>query len=1332
MMRKLSLWLCVFSLLMSTALLYGQGTSGASSVTGRVTDTSGAVISGADVTLTDPTTNIPITTQSNAAGLYIFNNVVAGKYSIAVSKAGFSKAEVKDQAVLVGAATTVNITLEVGQISEVVEVKTVAGAELQTLNSTMGQTITNQGMLELPVINRDAAGFLFLQPTVAPTMGGMQDNITSGQVAGNMSDQNTYLLDGGNATSDFDGDNGTYVGSRSAVIPTPIESIEEVRINTNNMTADFGASGGGQMMLNTKRGTNQFHGSAYDFFQSDVLSANDWFNNFSGSGKPKSHYNKFGGSLGGPIGPSFWGGRTYFYTNYEGERYPRSGPYERLVPSDTLREGIIEERDAAGNIIKYNLATSTMCGTTGGQPCDPRGIGLSPTINAMWSKYEPHCNTNAGVLALGGDTLNTCGYLSNLSYPLANDFGVVRVDHDFGAKWRFFSSYRYFRESNPTVNQVDIGGFLPGDTLGTPASASQFPLGPRYLVTGLTGTLTPNLTNEGHFSYTRNQWQYLRAGAEPQLPGLNGALEIGGDAAGAQALIPINVNTQDARNRLWDGHDYDYRDTLSWLKGTHLFQFGGEIMHQHWHFDRYDNVTGGLTQLVDQVDSSGVAFTPAFQPIPCGGNVTTNCLPSSEIGSWNSLYAQVAGIVSADNVVATRSGNNLTANPIGTPLRSFVTDNTYSIFVSDSWKVKPNVTISLGLNWTTQMPPYDLNGAQDVLTTTSGQVITASSYFATEQRLANNGQVYNPTLAFTPVQDISPGNKYPFRPFYGGFEPRGSIAWNPDAKGSWLEKILGDKATVFRAGYGRFFSHSLAAGLVSTSVLGDGFLQPVGCANPNMSGQCTGTGQVTPANAFRIGVDGANPPAPAISPTLPVPVIPGTLAGANAPYAGLVESLDQNWKPARTDQIDVSIQRQLKGNMILEVGYVGVWGANLYQGMDFGSVPYMMKLNGQTFAQAYDNLYFALASGAKTFAAQPFFETALAGSSFCKGYANCTTAVANTQASQILTQSVTNLWSDLDTSWTAFGPALASTTQCTVCYAYTSNGFSNYQAMVVTLQKRYSAGLTVNANFTYSHALGIGSTGQSYTEDNASNVFNLYSDYGPAFFDRKYTFNLLGSYQLPFGKGKRWGNNANPVLSRIISGWTISPVFTAGSGLPLSIGTGSGQEYGQAFDPNFSDTAIPIGIKASSIGVGVSQGVAATGNVASNGLGVNGGTGANLFSNPGQVYSEFGPFLLGIDTRTGGAGILRGLPRWNLDLGITKDTRFTERIGAQLFVQAFNVFNHMEWADGAGDGSGFAYNLQNPANFGVLSSQYNAATLGGAGAAANYTRIIQIGLRVYF
>ncbi len=1302
---------CLLGLLVSTAMLFGQGATGSSSVTGRVTDPSGAVIGGASVTITDVSVNKSLTTTTNSSGLYIFNDVSSGSYDITVTNAGFRKEVVRRQEVPVATAITVNVTMEVGGTTEVVEVTAEAGAELQTLNATMGQTITSQGLLELPTINRDVSSLLFLQPMTAPTFSA-EGNITSGQVAGNMSDQNSYFLDGGNSTSDFDGDNGTYVGSRSAVVPTPMESVEEVRVNTNNMTADFGTSGGGQMLLSTKRGTNQYHGSLYDYFQSDVLSANDWYNNFHDLGKPKSHYNRFGGSVGGPLTPEFLGGKTYIFVNYEGERYPRNGPFEKSVPSASLREGLLSFRDQAGNIIQYNLATSTACGPNGNQQCDPRGLGISPTVSALWSKYEPPCND----MSYGDHGLNTCGFIGNLSYPLSTNFGVVRVDHDFGSKWRWFSSYRYFREINPTTNQVDIGGLLPGDTLGQPASASAFPVSPRFFVTGLTGTITPNLTNELHLSYTRNQWQYLRAGAEPQLPGLDGALAIGGEST--NALIPVNVDTQNARNRLWDGHDYGLRDSLTWLKGTHLFQFGGEYMYDWWKFDRYDNVVGGLTQLVEEVNNTGVDFTQAYQPVPCTSGVTTNCLPAASIGSWNSLYSQLAGIVDSTSIVVSRTGANLTANPLGSPVRSVLTDPSYSLFFNDSWKIKPNLTLSYGLNWSIQLPPVDKNGAQDVLTNATGQVITAANYLTQTERLANQGQVYNPVLGFTPVGDLGQG-QYPYRPFYGALAPRVALAWNPDAKGGFLEKLLGNKATVIRVGYGRFYSRSLAAGLVSTSVLGDGFLQPVGCQNPNSSGACTGTGIVNPANAFRVGVDGANGPVGTITPTLQIPVTPGY----NAPYSTLVESLDQAWKPTGSNQIDISIQRQLKGNVILEVGYVGVYANNLYQGIDFGSVPYMMKLNGQTFAQAYSSMYLAMAAG-KTPGAQPFFESALSGSPYCQGFANCTAAVANKESGNIMTQSVTSLWSDLDTNWTAFGPALTSTNQCFYCYAYTSMGYSNYNAMVVTAQKRYSDGLTLNANFTWSHALGIISTGQSYTLDNAGNPFNLGSDYGPQFFDRRFVFNLLGSYQLPFGKGHRLGQGA--VMSRILGGWTISPIFSMASGLPINFATGSYQEQGQAWDGDLSASAIPItGAGASSLSNTAHYGITSNGTIGVNGDVANGGSGVNMFANPAAVYAAYRPFILGVDGRTGGAGTVTGQARWNLDLGLTKDTQFTERVGAQIFVQAFNVLNHMQWNDPS-------MNLLDQGDFGVLSGQYGALTLGGSGASANYTRIIQIGLRLHF
>jgi Carboxypeptidase regulatory-like domain len=1319
--KKLASWAwCLILCLLPAALLLGQETTGNGSVTGRVSDPTGASVPGATVSLIDESTNIPITIQSNASGLYAFNDVTPGKYDLVVTKPGFRKSVVAGQDVTTGANLTLDVGLEVGATSETVEVKEVAGAELQTENATMGTALGGNAILQLPTISRDVSSLVFLQATAAPTFNGAEGNTTSGNIAGNFADQNTFMLDGGNNTSDLDGDNATYVARNgSGVMPTPAESVEEFRVNTNNQAADFSMSGGGQVMVSTKRGTNTFHGAAYDFFQSDWLNSNDWFNNFQGIAKPKAHFNRFGGALGGPLTPEVLGGKTYFYMNYEGQRYPRSGPFTALVPSATLRQGIIEERDGNGNIVQYNLATSTACGPTGGMACDPLGIGLNPVVSNIWNKYEPACNDFAY-----GDHLNTCGYNGNLTFPLSNDFGVVRIDHDFGSKWRFFSAYRIYKNVNPTTNQVDVGGVLPGDTLGNPAVASTDIQQPRSLVVGITGTLSPTLTNEFHFSYLRNQWQWLRAGAVADF-GFPGSVEIGGEQSAGNGLSPLNVNTQDARQRLWDGHDFEYRDSVSKLWGTHLIQAGGDFFHEHWHFDRYDDVGLGLTSLVYDVSnaSNNINFTPAFQPIPCGATQTANCLPSSELGDWNNLYAQMAGLVEASSIVVTRTGANLTANPLGTPVRSYVTDETWSLFFNDTWKIKPNFTLAYGLNYQVQMPPIDANQEQDILTLANGQPIDAQQYLAARLTAANAGQVYNPTLAFTPIGDVK-GLTYPYKPYWGEIAPRVSIAWSPEVSGGWLHSLLGDKATVIRVGYGRFYSRNLGINLVSTPVLGDGFLQPVGCVDPLSDGTCTSPGGSTPANGFRIGVNGT-PPVGAITPTLTVPVEPGE----NTAYAARTFTLDRDFQPANSDSVDFTIQRQFKGNTILELGYVGVYSRHLFQGVDLNDVPWMMKYGGQTFANAFDNLYLASAKGA-TPAPQPFLEAALAGSAYCKGYSTCTAAVAAQEAGNISTLSMTNLWSDLDNSF-VFGPALISTNQAGFLYDDTSMGYSNYNAGVVTLQKR-STNTNIVANFTWAKALGIIGLNQAYTENNVNDPWNLGVDYGPQFYDRKFTFNLLGSYNLPFGKGQRW-LNGNGILDRIVGGWIISPIFSYGSGLPLSV---YNNEYSST-DQNFGNGYIGNGCNAvplTNTGYSNSPVFNSVTNptIGANGQAANGGSGVNLFGNPAAIYNNFRPTLPGIDGTCGGGGILRGQQRWNLDLGLTKDTRITERIGIQIYAQAFNVFNHMMFQDPF-------LSLQDPADFGVLgpngvgySGQYNALGLGGNGATGEYTRIIQLGVRLRF
>jgi hypothetical protein len=1322
MMRNLGIILAFLFMLAVAAVSASAQTLSTANVNGTVTDPSGAVVPGASVVMVDTSTNEARTTQTNKAGHYEFVGLRVGVYTITAEAKGFRKAAITNATLEVGKDYTFNVSLEVGAATQTVEVRATVGAELQTMNSTMGTSLSGSALLNMPSADRDVSGLLYFLPTASPSYGGDPGtNETGGQIAGAMSDENTFLLDGGSNTSVLEGDNGygsAYGGTFSAgrgVVPTPMESVDEFKVNTNNMTADFSSSTGGEVMVVTKRGTNQFHGAAYDYFQSSALDSNDWYNNFVGDPKPKAHANRFGGAVGGPLLPPLLGGKTYFFMNYEGQRYPRSGPVETTVPSDMLRSGILQLKDASGNPVQYNMKTSTQCGPTGGLPCDPRGIGLNPVATQMWSQYEPEPNDMHY-----GDRLNTFGYRGDLSYPLRDDFGVVRLDHDFGSKLRWFTSYRMWKEDNPNTHQVDYGGLLPGDTKGQPASASSMPNQPRMIVTGLNTTVSPNLTNDFHFSFNRNYWAWRRAGAVPQISGIPGAMEFGESAN----MIPMNIDTQNSRKRLWIAHDFDYRDTLTWLHGTHLFQFGGEARHIWMHFDRYDNVVGGLTQLVYELaNGSSVVMDPKYLPQPCSGTLSTNCLPDNEISTYKTWYGELLGIVGQSSVVATRTGANLNLNPLGTPLSSFDKDDDYSLYFSDAWKIKPNLTLSYGLNYSVQMPPYELNGEQDIEVDSTGNIITPENYLANRLTAAQNGQNFNPLIGFSPIGAVGGGLKYPYAPFYGGFAPRVSLAWSPNVTEGWLGKLFGGKSTVIRGGYARFYDRINAIDQIAGPTLGDGFLEPVSCYGASKSGQCLGVSGVDPTNAFRIGVDGNVAPFPAISQTLASPVQPGV----NAPYSPLAESLGYNFRPGSSDQIDFSIQRQLKGDMILEVGYVGRWAKHIYQGLDLNDVPWMMNVGGQTFAQAYANLWSALSGQAlpgksvpSLTATQPFFEKALAGSAYCGGFASCTAAVASQESGNILTNSVTSLWSDLDGSF-VFGPALLSSTQANLALADTTNGFSNYQALVVSLQKRASHGLTFNGNLTYGHSLGTYSINQEYTEADSTNPWNLRTDYGPQVWDRKATVNIAGSYELPFSKGRRFASS-NPVLSRLIGGWSISPVFTFGTGLPMPVYTGSCQEFGEGF-AGICGGAVPM-TDTAKLSNSPHFGITSNGVTGYTGDNAYGGPGINIFgNNAAQTFTEFRPIFPGIDGRSMASGNLRGLSRYNLDLALNKDTRITERVGVQFYVQMFNAINHMEFADPCWNSP--CLNLLDQPDWGVINSQFNVQN-------NQYTRQIQLGLRVSF
>src|SRR5580700_1237842 len=321
----IALLLCTCALVPSA--LFSQSAS-TGTVAGTVTDPSGAAVAAETVTLTAKATNSPRSGSTNENGRYTFVDIPAGTYDVSVSKPGFRISRLSGQTVNVGTALTLNVTLEIGSVAESVEV-TASNAELQTLNATVGNTISGTALESLPSVSRDASTFFTLQPGVSP----------DGSVAGAAMDQNSFQLDGGQNTNDMDGSMNIYTpsfagdvtggliskevtgnpgGGPTGVMPTPIDSIEEFKVSTTNQTADFNSSAGSQVSMVTKRGTNAWHGTVYEYYLDNNWSANTFDNNAAGVPVPSYHYSRFGGAVGGPIIPKeILGGKTYFFRSEE-------------------------------------------------------------------------------------------------------------------------------------------------------------------------------------------------------------------------------------------------------------------------------------------------------------------------------------------------------------------------------------------------------------------------------------------------------------------------------------------------------------------------------------------------------------------------------------------------------------------------------------------------------------------------------------------------------------------------------------------------------------------------------------------------------------------------------------------------------------------------------------------------------------------------------------------------------------------------------------------------------------------------------------------------------
>lgn len=1334
----LVLVVCLGTVLPAWAQSLNTGT-----IAGTVTDPTGAVVNAATVTLVDSSIKTTHTVTSNSAGRYIFVDVSPGNYDVTFTKQGFSTAKTQIT-VEVGLATTVNMSLQVGGSSTVVEV-TAVGNELQTMNATVGNTVDSKMLDALPSIGRDVSTFVELQPGVSP----------EGSVAGTVNDQTYFSLDGGNNTNDMDGNMSTYtstyagdpsggiasqgntsfylVGNPTGVMPTPQDSVEEFKVNTAGQTADFNSSSGAEVKVVTKRGTNSWHGTGYEYYLDNSFSSNSYQNNYTDNGAfaptpiPSFHYSRFGFAVGGPAIPKeLLGGKTYAFFNYEGFRWPdQSTTIHRDVPSPGLISGMITD-PVTGTV--YNLAT-----------LDPRGIGLNPIVQQIWKTYEPA--SNGSCINPLCDGTNVLGYTANVTLPEKNNIAVTRLDHDFAKNWHFMSSWRYFKfPTNAIDYQIDIGGGLPGDKLGVPTSHSGNPQQAWYLVGGLTTNISPNVTNDFHYSFLRNWWQWNRAGDVPQNLGstgtLGGALEIfSGEGNGfTDDLAPYNVNTQQTRTRFWDGHDQMFRDDVSLLKGNHLLQFGGQYQHNFNYHERTDNGGGINYQPVYQLGSSSGSGLASDLSI---------CTNTPDIPNCSALTAAMLGIVSISQIAYTRSGADLTLNPPLTPAFDQVKIPYYNVYVTDSWHMKKTFTFTYGLGWALEMPPVEANGKQVELVDSANQLVDFNTYINTRKAQALQGNVFNPELGFTLVGNT--GRKYPYNPYYGEFSPRVAAAWNPHFDpDTFAAKVFGSDSSVLRGGYGRQYGRLNGVDLVLVPLLGTGLIQATQCFNPITTGACAGPGVATLSNAFRVGIDSASGPgtinAPLAVPsvTLPQPDFPGY----NAIAAGAGEALDPNFRPTAVDSFDLTLQRQVARKVTLELGYIGRRIEHEYLPININAVPYMMTVGGQTFANAYKNLVLqycggvqglagggcagASKTGPTTVTPQPFFEAALAGTGYCAP-GTCTQTVANNEGvvttanpnatGNLSQQLVWSLWSDLDNGDFNFprtmqntpianSPFGASGSFSSGVAINTSVGHGNYNGGFVSLKMADWRGLTAQSNFTYSKALGTAALIQATSGFTADDPYNINEMYGPQFYNRKFLFNTFLVYTPPYYTGQ------SGVIGRILGGWTISPVFASGSGQPNQVWPSNftTQSFGEGDSgDNYlsTETAVPIGPLPAHSHAYYGR--------------TSGALPVNLFSNPAAAFSNYRNPVLGLDTRD--TSFVNGVPFWNVDLSIRKNVRVAESVALEFQTIFVNVFNHNQWLDPT-------------APFGLFEGAPPSGTFGALQGSAQENaggnRAIQFGARVRF
>ncbi|HEU4508433.1 MAG TPA: TonB-dependent receptor [Pyrinomonadaceae bacterium] len=1279
-------------LLSGSAIMAQSGSTG--SIAGTISDPTGAVVSGAAITIKNTATNQEFTTTSADNGTFNVPALISGFYSVTVAAPGFKTAVLQNVKVDVGTPSSVNVALEVGTPTETVQVVGVGGELIQTQSATVGTTITGRQIVEQPQASRDALDLVTLLPGVQTT-GRPRTSTVNGLPKGALN----ITLDGVDVQDNLISSNDgffTFVRPR-------IDAIGEVNVSTAAPGAESAGDGAVQIKFVTRGGTNDLSGSLYWYHREPYLTANYFFNNqtlaptyFGKAPKNRILLNQYGGRVGGPIRiPGLFDGRdkAFFFVNYEEFRLPEQQLRQRTILNPLAQTGVFTTTSGA-QVNVLNLAAANGFTST-----------VDPTIAALLGDIRASTSLQGGsVLPIPGDLnreqFNFVGQGGQDRY-----FTTVRLDFNLTSNHALSNVWNYQEFGG---KPVDFLNFTDPAFPGFPNSAGQN--SQRWTnSTSLRSTLTPNLINEARFGMLGGQSNFGPIGPD-QFANQGGfdlnffALGIT-DASAVQAFPQrfnraFGVNFGSSKRNT---PSFEFSDALTWVKDKHTFNFGGNYNLIKTFSDSVQNVVGNVNFGIAEGDPAEALFTTANFP---GASAT-------DLATAAQLYATLTGRVTAIDRTAFLNDGKYTL--FGSQILKFRQPQ-FALFAQDSWRFRPNVTINFGVRWEPQQPIVSEN--ENFAKVTFEDLYGESGV----------GNLFKPGTLTGQTSQITPlgvGEKL-YDTDWNNFAPSASIAWSPNFTSGWRHRLFGDTGqSVIRAGYSVAFVRE-----------GMGNITQVVSANPG--GTLTLTSDVDLGNLpigtlFRNPAD-LTPPSFEDTPTYPIAVQPGDGIGG----------FDPNLKTGLVHSWNFGVQREIFKDTVVEARYVGTRGRDLWRRFGLNEVNLIENGFLNEFRQAQLNLAANQAAGrGNTYAffgagtgTQPlpimlgFFTGSSANAASPAAYVGVGQFTNTTRLTQ-LNPNFANpvaFATALQNSFLANGVASGLPENFFVVnptigllggvqgVTLTTNDVNTwYDAMQLELRRRLSGGLLLQASYTWSKSLSNlyassqSSLGQPLTLRGENEALEKYR--APQ--DIRHSFKANWIYELPFGRGRWFGGGASGLTNHLIGGWEWHGTARIQSGRPFALGNVQlvgmdAKELQQAVDarklPNKTVIWLPEDIilntrrafSVSATGAGFGALGAPTGRYIapanSNGC---------LQAFPGQC---------------GFANLVLEGPRFvRSDMSLVKKIQFDERRNIEFRVEMLNVFNNINFLVG---GSSAVDAAAIPANnLALLAPNFSGAAFGTITAA---------------